>query len=184
MTKFLIYLIATAFFLSIWHLLYESVIAPTLRMHLRNKLFEQRDALRKEYVRKNLSLEDQEISNYVHDGINRFLNRLSSLNLIQHANAVKAFEKDALLLDRISKRLDALNSCKNKEILRIWNSTNKIVAHALLVNTGAWIIYLIPVFLVYFGLSRLSESVSELIIAPSYAIKSILPEPSEAFRHT
>lgn len=169
------------FFLAIWHLLYEAVIAPSTRMHFRNELFKLRDRLRKVAIDNNSSSNfDEDIFEYIHDGINRFLNRLPYLNPLEIRTAAKAIENNSNLRERIEERMRAIENCGNDEMISVWRETSLVVAKVMIANVGGWAIYVVPIFVFVHGLglgiATLQRFVNDLMIAPQHAVKEFLAE--------
>lgn len=173
----LIFILAIA---SILHFIYESIIAPSLRMHLRNKLFELRDearAIRAEGV----SEEDEEAFWYTHDGINNLLDRLSWLTLHARISTMHTFRDDPELQALVKKRKAMLDSCKDQRIKDMFKRTSVIVEEAFIVNMGAWYIYLLPIVLLCVSLGSLKSLAGSLILTPDKKRDEILPKPVLAY---
>lgn len=172
MTAFII----TLGVIAIVHFVYESIIAPSMRMHLRNKLFELRDeirAVRAEGIQAN----DEEAFWYTHDGINNLLDRLSWMTLHARVTATMAYAEDAELQKLVHERKAMLDRCKDQRIRAIFDKTSHVVEEAFVVNMGAWAIYVVPIAVFFGSLGQLKKLVSSLILTPEKKREEMLPRP-------
>jgi len=141
MTWILIILMAFA----VWHLLYESVIAPSLRMSLRYEVFRLRDDLRR------LKFEDarltKEVYGYMEDALNNSLAYLHGLTISSFGSVSRGIERDQSLRKDVEKRRHAIDSCPIPEVPRIDEELGRILRLALGVNSGGWFLWILPVAL-------------------------------------
>ncbi|HRL97833.1 MAG TPA: hypothetical protein PLE22_00125 [Acidovorax sp.] len=172
MTTFIILLSVIA----IVHFVYESIIAPSLRMHLRNKLFELRDEVRAVRV-EGVDPDDEKAYWYTHDGINNLLDRLSWMTLHARVTATMAYAQDADLQKLVEERKAMLDQCKNRRIHKIFDKTSLVVEEAFVVNMGAWAIYVVPIGVFFSSLGQLKKLVSNLILTPERKREEMLPRP-------
>ena len=166
--------------IAILHFIYEGIIAPSLRMHLRNKLFELRDEARA-IKAEGLNPEDEEAFWYTHDGINNLLDRLSWLTLHARITTMHSFRDDPELQALVRKRKAMLDSCKDQRIRDIFNRTSVILEETFNINMGAWAIYLIPIAAVCVSIGSLKSLAASLILTPDQKRDEILPKPVLAY---
>ncbi len=164
------------FFLVAWHFVYEGLIASSFRANMRNELFTLRDRIRHLIASGTLPSEDQEGASFVHDGISSFLNRLPGLSLSVFAAAVSEIETDKATVQEIRARLSRIKGSSSTDVKQIFKSTNRIVRKALIVNSGGWLIYMIPIALIILTFSRLKKNVYRLVSAPPQDVDRLLPE--------
>ena len=172
MTTFIILLGVVA----IVHFVYESIIAPSIRMHLRNKLFELRDEIRAVRV-EGVDAEDEKAFWYTHDGVNNLLDRLSWMTLHARVMATMAYAQDTELQKLVHERKEMLDRCKDRRIHEIFDKTSLVVEEAFVVNMGAWAIYVVPVGVFFSSLGQLKKLVSSLILTPEGKREEMLPRP-------
>lgn len=172
MTIFIIFLTL----ISIAHFVYESIIAPSLRMHLRNQLFELRDEIRA-IKAKGVEAADEEAFWYAHDGINTLLDRLSWLTLHARVSAMHAYKEKTELQDLVKKRKELLEHCKDSRINDIFLKTSGIVESAFNVNMGAWGLYLIPLAALLGTLGSLKKLAFSIVLTPENQREKLLPKP-------
>jgi hypothetical protein len=169
------------FLLSVYHFIYDSILLPSLRLDLRYRLFVNRDKLVKLKILHNDKISD-DIFNSLYSSINGALNRLPYLSVSLYLDAKKEFESNEQLRNKVEKRIQLINSCPIEEIRKISNATSNITFFAFALNTGSWILYLLPILiLVYvvkqifklaFGLKRLAQ---ELTFTPDYEFDKLVP---------
>lgn len=169
-------LIIVLIVLGIWHFVYEAIIAPALRFHLRNELFIQRDRLRKIFILKQVSEHDLAAFDNVHSGINLFLDKLDKLNLDVKLQATKVIDNNPEIERKMEARLKVMAECKNEDILQIFENTRNIVERAFFVNMGGGIPYLVPVALVLVSIASFKKLASELLVANSYEVQKLMPD--------
>lgn len=168
-TFLLLFLVAAA-----WHFVYEGIIAPSIRLHLRNRLFVLRDELRQARI-DGIPKEDVNAFSFVHDGINNFLNRLPSLTL-ERTNALsREYERNAELRHVLDAHVSAVAESRDSRIRSIFHKTNSVIEAAIITNMGGWFIYIVPVALVIAAMSKLSRFAAELIVAPTKDVERFLP---------
>lgn len=155
--------------LALLHFFIETVIAPTLRMGLRNKLFGLRDELRSLKI-EGLQHCDEEAFWHVHDGINYFINRLPHLTMLNNASAIYAYKNDPELKKRIDQRIRMMEQAADPRLRSIYDRTSHVVEEAFVANMMMWVIYLLPVALTLFLVGGLKKGVKQLassiIVAP------------------
>lgn len=169
--KLLIYI---ALFLAIWHFVYEGIIAPAIRVRLRNQLFSVRDDLRKAKLEK-LSRSDERAFSFVHNGVNNFLNRLPNMTITAIANIRREIAADMAKQQLLDEHVNAVLNCENTRIRDAFKNANAIIEHAILTNMGGWFVYIIPAAMIIGGFKRLSALVSEIIVAPSKDVERLIP---------
>lgn len=168
-TLILLFLIAAT-----WHFVYEGIIAPSIRLHLRNRLFVLRDELRLAHI-DGISQIDEKAFWFVHNGINNFLNRLPSLTLERARALAYEYEKNTKLRHILEEHVNAVKRSNNQRILEVFQKTNSVIELAIITNMGGWFIYIVPIALVLSAMNKLSRLASELVVAPSKDVERFLP---------
>lgn len=157
--------IIIAIVLALVHFVYESIIAPSIRLHLRNRLFELRDCLRVLKI-DGLAKSHEEAFDLLHEGINNLLTRLPQLTVANTVLIENSYKSNPELRQKIDSRVDAIKKCGNNEIVDIFEKTNEIVEAAFMANMGGWFFYLIPIAVMVAAFSKLSTFTKELIATP------------------
>jgi hypothetical protein len=169
--KILILLFVVA---GIWHYLYEGIIAPSIRLHLRNRLFALRDEIRDLKI-SGIDAADEKAFWFVHDGINNFINRLPFLTIERAKILTTEYAHNELLRKTLDEHRDAVLKTKNKGIHNVFLKTNSVIEKAFITNMGGWFIYIVPIALILAAMSKLSSFATELIVAPTKDVERLIP---------
>lgn len=162
--------------IAIAHFVYESIVAPSLRMHLRNQLFELRDEIRSIRA-QGVASEDEEAFWYTHDGINNLLDRLSWLTLQARVSSMITYKEDSKLRALVQARKEMLDNCKDVRIKETFLKTSAVLENAFNVNMGAWAFYLLPIAVVAGTIGNLHKLASNLLLTPEKQREAMLPRP-------
>ena len=144
--ELLSYFIIGVFIVSMWHFVYDGIIAPTIRFHLRNDLFLLRDRVRGFLMQDSLDEKEKETALFVHDGISLFIHRLSSLRLSAFYLARAEISRNIELKREIDFRINAIQNIQCDEIRDVFMKANKIIRKAIFFNSGAFLIPATPFF--------------------------------------
>jgi hypothetical protein len=160
--------------LTVWHLVYQSIFAPTLRLMTRNRLFEQRDHLRRLLMEKRVN---QATFQQIQDGINLAIaiqDQISLLDLYRHR---RKMQQDKTYCKQIQKRRERLERHSNDESRVMEQQVVSLISGALAINSGAWMPYLVlsilPLFVFNRGKRMVEQAVRPLLVTPLSA-ESIL----------
>jgi hypothetical protein len=156
-------LIIALFVFSMIHFVYEGILLPSIRLGLRDRLFDLRDELRAMKIKKPDDFRDDAFE-IVHDGINNFLNRLPQLTISFERQFRKACDSDPKFRAEIDKRRATVDASQSVQLKEIVKRADAILQDAFIANAAAWFVYLIPI--IAFGLT-LSATASQLRAALS-----------------
>lgn len=169
-------------FLTICHFIYNGIILPSIRIHLRNKLFILRDELRNIKLIKRQNCDDKAFK-LIHDGINTYLNRLPLLTMDLKVSFEEEYKKNISLQKEIQHRRSIIENCGDENLKAIFYKANEVLGYAFIANLGGWFIYLIPVCILLVSISKLSELIKELIVIPSKEANYLMPVSKAASNH-
>ncbi|MFY3630858.1 hypothetical protein ACOTFH_29860 [Achromobacter xylosoxidans] len=167
-------LLTIALLLSVWHFLYEGIIAPSIRMRLRNRLFALRDELRRAHA-KGISKNDEEAFWFVHDGINNFLNRLPSLTIEKTSRLRTRYRTDARIRTIITEHAEKVASLQDPVIRSVFERTNDVIRDAMMTNAGGWFIYIVPLAFVVVLTSSITRKAKSILLTPKREIERLMP---------
>lgn len=158
------------------HFIYEGIIAPSIRMKLRNRMFELRDEVRALHAEdRRCSKEAFEIA---HGGINQYINRLHAVTISLMGKFREAY-KDPAFRKEVERRKAALDACDCKELQSIVTRANRTIESALMTNTGMWFVYLVPVALAVVCIhavgAKLHRFIFRLFATPLARTDSLIP---------
>lgn len=171
----MVYLIGVILVLSLWHFVYEGILAPSYRLHLRNELFSLRDELRKLKIEGHVTEADAKVFEFVHAGINAFLGRLPELTFSAQQHARHELQNNENWREKVEKRLELINACQNEEVRSIFERACSTAAKAFLINSGGWIVYVVPAVMCLLFYKSFKHLVSELVAAPPAIADRLLP---------
>lgn len=161
-------------FLAAFHLMYEGVIAPELRMGIRNDLFEVRDSLRAIKCSSDSKSVDDESFQIVHDAVNRFTSRVSSFTIFVAVQVRQLRTRDPEVYAKMKKRSERLAAVPSAEFQKVLKRMDAIVVKAMLVNSGAWFVFIVPVILLMTLLARLSKFAMAIIALPANMFEGLV----------
>lgn len=154
--------------LSIFHFFYDGIIAPALRHGLRYKFFELRDELRR--LKIDGLIDEKDIKVYEH--LDHFMcNLIHSMSYVSLGNYYR-LKKDVDnedLVKFIKKYRDDIKHSDNKKLIEMDKKIKNLGSFSLLINNGAWFLYLLlPIFifliisLFSFGFGKLGRSIARI----------------------
>ena len=167
-------LILIAMVLVLVHFVYDKIILPTIGLHLRYRLFELRDQLRKIIIEEGRTERDKAFI-YLQDGISVLLNRLPEITLSLNRQISKELQTNEELKRQIEERINLINQSGNTRLLELYKETNRVIEKAFLANMGIWFIYLFPIALIIVSMKKISQISTELIAMPASVTMSLMP---------
>ena len=176
--NFLTYCMLLVFFFSLWHFVYESILAPTMRFNKRNDLFKIRDRIRNLIISNTLTNQDKDSAQVIDESICIILKKLNILNFITLIKVIRTLEKNRELKKSVEMSENEIGLAVNQDIVDIFKDVCNIVGKIILINNGAWIIYIIPAIIVWAVFSVLKFLVSKLVVSiPRQDIEKLMPDP-------
>jgi len=161
--------------IALWHFIYEGVIAPSIRMHLRNRLFALRDELRAAHAAGGISREDEQAFWFVHNGINSFLNRLSALTVSNIKRIQRAHDADPKLRAAFEDHLGKVLNAKAPVITSVFGRTNEVIQIGMIVNAGGWFIYLVPIAACALLMQTARKAAKAVLLTPQQVLDRTMP---------
>lgn len=138
--------------IALCHFVYESILAPSIRLELRFELFKLRDEVRLLKI-KNLSSTAREPEfvdghyGYLQDSINSLICILYRYDLAAIWTIADQINRDQALRQRVEARARLLDDCELPVVLSIRKRQLNIAVKALAVNSGPMLLLLLtPVF--------------------------------------
>src|SRR5262245_60473492 len=96
--------------LALFHFIYESILAPSLRLSLRHNLFGLRDELRRLKVQYGDAFDDTHFL-YLQGSINTMIAMIPRYDLATLYYAQRAYKRDAEFRNHVDERADMLGNC-------------------------------------------------------------------------
>lgn len=164
--------IIIAFSMAIWHFTYESLIAPNLRLKMRHDLFIERDKLYNIKISEDTKAVDKAAIDIIDQNIKFMKVRMSEITIHSLMQFKKLYESDEKLRSKIDNIELKISSSENSDIKSIDKKLNRIATNALLINSGGWLVYLLPFAILKAMLSDLINGIKqisrEITIIPNY----------------
>jgi hypothetical protein len=156
------------------HFVWQSIISPSIRLEIRFRIFALRDELRR------LKLEDQNLSSEafrtVEDGLNSALQILYEIDIPILIHCDARANTDPQLKEHVQKRMAIIKDANSIELEKIVAHLRKNIERAALVNSGGWILYVLPPMLMVLCFKRLCSPIFSVIYMNRAEINKIFPE--------
>jgi len=171
--------------LAVFHFVYESIVAPSLRLSLRLRLFVLRDEveqLKTECVDSE-SVDSKKGSYYefLQDSINGLISRLHRVDVASLLGVEFQCRKDPDFLAQAQKRARILDDCPVPRVREIRKQTLRIAGEALIINSAVGVVLLLaPWALVSAGYSESKKRFRVLASLNSREFKRVSPAESGA----
>lgn len=164
--------IIIVFSIATWHFIYESLIAPNLRLKIRHDLFVERDKLYAIKISESTKEVDKKLIEIIDQNIKFMKVRMSEITLNNLIQFKKLYESDEKLRSKIDNLELKINSSENTDIKNIDKKLSRIATNAFLINSGGWLMYLLPFAIVKAMLTDLIQSAKrisrEITIIPNH----------------
>jgi hypothetical protein len=168
--------------LALLHFVYESILAPSFRMKLHFELQALRDDLRRLQLTSGPSPSDENFR-YLDESLDALTLMLHRFDTGTLAAVGREMRRNPDLRGRVERRRRMLNECDVHEVVRARQQIVRIATRALLVNHGAWCIYIVPVAFGYFGLRNVRRLIVATISLPKPDLFRIAPNSAQRAVH-
>lgn len=169
------YLIILVAGLAVYHFVWESILAPHLRFHIRLRLFAIRDELRAVKHEHRDELGDDTFS-ALHDAINSSIKFCPAVSLSVQRDFEALLERNPELKEVINERVGCIESSTIDKVGSLWHQVKRLSFESLLINTGGWFVYIVPIALAYAATERISKMATNAITLPLSKLEEILSE--------
>lgn len=151
---------------AILHFVYESIVAPSLRLELRFELFRLRDEVE---LLKIGSLRAE-----LQDSINSLICLLFRFDPVTVRAISEEIDRDAGLKQRVEARSRILDDCVLPEVLAIRNRQLRIATKALAVNGGPMLVWLALPAWFFAGYNAVRNKIKNSLTVPGTDLKRFL----------
>ncbi|MFO0940062.1 MAG: hypothetical protein U0930_04780 [Pirellulales bacterium] len=139
---------------AMWHFLYDGIIAPSIRLHMRYSVFALRDELRRE-----MTVDNSESLLILQSAMNISLRVMSEFSISDAFMLKRYLAENPEVRDEVLRRSKVVESCTNQKVQDISKRLNRVLRAAFVVNTGGWAIYIVPL-IVALALFRKIKSIT------------------------
>jgi hypothetical protein len=164
--------------LALIHFVYEGILLPSIRLGLRDRLFHLRDELRALKIRQPEKF-DGAAFDIVHDGINNYLNRLPQLTISFQNQFRRFFDANESFREQLKARRQIVDASPNEELKQIVKRADAVLQEALIANSAAWFVYLIPIIVFAVTLHATTSQVKALLSVPAARAANFFPASRE-----
>ena len=175
------YFLVTFLVVALYHFVYESIVAPSLRLKLRFDLFVLRDRVRSLKIENPEGFQDKHF-HYLQDSINTLLALLARFDIATLSRIETEMKRDPAMQKRVEERSRILDDCSLQEAKNIRYSSVRLASVALALNSGGWLIYIVPplaIVAAWFGLSGYVSSferrIKAIVAIPEADINKLAP---------
>jgi hypothetical protein len=168
------YLIIGLLVVATAHFVYESILAPSLRLRLRFELFSLRDELRDLGMGGQAALDDRQFE-YLQDSLNLLISVLDRFDGTTLIAVEKELRRNPLLRAQTEMRLSVVERCENLRARSIRAQCVRIAAQALAVNHGGACLYVLPLALPSLGYSRLRRLIAASLSLSDARLAKVAP---------
>ncbi len=141
-----------------YHFVYESILAPSFRLSLRFRLFVLRDEVRKLKIECKSALDDNHFL-FLQSWINFLIAVLHKFDIASLVRAELESRRQPDMVLRTEQRSKILDDCNIPRARDIRDEAVKIAVKAILVNSGAWIVFLAPIVLCTVGYGNMKKKI-------------------------
>jgi len=168
------YLVVGAFFLAVWHFIYERIVAITWRDELRHALFALRDDLRSLKIARPGECPD-DLFALLDDSIARWINKLPLLRPSLLLRVRAEYRRNAELRAEVEAATGLIERCRSAEVRRIYTTMQEVLKRALVCNIGGTFLYLVPLALTYYCISAAMLLTMYLTLIPRRKAEGMIP---------
>lgn len=161
------------FILSIFHLFYQSLLLPTIRLDLRFKLFRLRDKLRKLKLEKGSELDDK-IMYDLQKMINANIKNLAYIDFETIYETKKYFDENPKLNSKVEYRRQLLDSSPLQEVKDIYKESVRLFLLTIGANSGGWVVYIVPALIIALMYGSIKNSIKKMLFLPEYDIEKVV----------
>lgn len=151
------------FLFGMFHLIYESILAPMLRLELRYKLFKIRDQLRNLKIEQKYLFKDDTFE-LLDESVCATIKLLPSYSIFNIFLAWRISRNDQQLKKKVRVHQELIAKSKLPAIHKIDREIVRSAAFALAFNSGGWIYIVFPLAMLLIGLAYIIPPISKFIL--------------------
>lgn len=160
-------------YLALWHYIYEAILAPSLRLRLKHRLFALRDQLRMIQIERDSQVMQEDIA-ILHDGLNYYMSRLDRVTPSLVVRSHRRMQANPAMRKAVEKRAMIVASSRDQRIHRISDDIDQVLSRVLLVNAGGWGMYILPLVIAWRAYARLQRRVADLFMTPEKSMNAMM----------
>ena len=164
--------------LALFHFVYEAILAPSFRMKLHFELCALRDDLRRLNWTRGRELTRENYA-YLDDALLCLDSMLHRFDVGTLTAVRQELARNPELKREVEQRGKVLDGCPMIEAIEIRDGLLRIASRALLINHGAWCIYVLPAVFGCFSLGSARMLIRSAVSVPKSELLRITPNAVE-----
>ena len=146
------------------HLAYEMIVAPSLRLVLKFKLFALRDRAR--YAQRAATTDAEKAAAcLITEGLDRTMLGLRRLSLAAVVRASDAYSNNEAIRNEVDFEIGFIDSHGSSELKSIHREANNVFIMAAAVGSGGLMFYMVPAVLMIVFFGRLMQAAQTFFFA-------------------
>jgi hypothetical protein len=150
--------------LAVVHFAYEAILVPSFRQAQRFRLFALRDQLRT--LKSENPGMDNSAFHALDDSLSWQLDNQHRLTPYMMAIVDHQYTSDKDFRDNIEKRMRILEKCQIDDFIRIRRAASRQFLGSVIINSGVWLICLVPLVMGVVWINSLRKRASRMIALP------------------
>jgi hypothetical protein len=159
---------------AVLHFIYESIIAPSLRLKLRFELFALRDELRLLKIDCGHRLDDR-LFDHLQASLNTLIRVLPRMDLTTLAAVKRELRTNPQVREQVEARSKVLDECGIPKLREIRSRSLQVAAKAFAVNGGGWGIYLLPLLLPLVSYAGIRKAIKASLLLSEPDLNKVAP---------
>jgi hypothetical protein len=152
--------------LAFFHFWWEGIIAPSIRLELRFDVFKMRDVLRRAKIEHGEQLDD-ELFDVLQHVLNKEIAFLHRATLVSFYSAYKRYANSEELETSYKRFQKLVAECALPEIKNIAERSAVVTVCAMIVNSGGWLVYVVPILLLAVSFRTIQLLSAKLLVGLS-----------------
>lgn len=163
------------------YLIYEGILAPSMRLRIRFRLFALRDEVRRMKT-ADTSLDD-EVFEEIDDAINTAIHLCHRISPSLLRDFKQMLNENPDLRVTIEDRIRRIEASPAEHIQRAWRQSSETLREALLVNVGAWAFWVVPIALGVAIIRWATDCIDSLAALPVKIFERSFPQDLEPYSY-
>jgi hypothetical protein len=170
------YLILVLMLMALWHWVYESLVAPSLRQSLRLELGWLHQELQ-DSMGAEADPSRHEPWRMLEESVCVLDLLLEKFDAVTVASVAFELRRDPVLRARAEARGRMLDGSGSAAVRRVRQRTLDLAAKAVAINSGGWCIFIVPLALVRVGMRRLGRAIAASVSLSNGELRRIAALP-------
>lgn len=162
---------------TMFHFIYEGIVAPSLRMHLRYKLFALRDELREMLANSEVPVD---VYQAFQTQLNTAISTMPNLHLSSLFQSYRAFRADPELSKEMEDERALMRACQNERFKEMQSRFSRISTAVLLTNSAGFLMWVVPAVYVAVCFGKIKRLTLKTLQLPQSRFEHFYGQPRNA----